>query len=324
MPLNLSWLQRGRHTARSPLAAVNGHPFWTVDGQLIRDRDGAFLPGALTPARLVKEFGVSSPRSDTQTDPGTMLAEYLRTSREFVTAQRDVMLAFLGGQPAGRLVWQQAGEADSAAPLTATVAAAVMAEVPAAPIPVSAPGAAPSAAAAAPSAAMAGPAVPALSDAAIQGTLLALISDRTGYPVELIDPDLDLEADLSIDSIKRAEIAGQLAIKLGLASEGDTGDSVLEELVKARTARAITEWISQKLADDTDAARVPAGNPGPSETTAPLPETAQDGPAGTAPVRLLSRRARISDTGEPRLHRDRQPADNGHVPRRGVARLAPA
>ena len=33
----------------------------------------------------------------------------------------------------------------------------------------------------------------------------------------MIEPDLDLEADLSIDSIKRAEIAGELARRLGAA-----------------------------------------------------------------------------------------------------------
>lgn len=37
--------------------------------------------------------------------------------------------------------------------------------------------------------------------------VLEIISERTGYPVDMIEPDLDLEADLSIDSIKRAEIA---------------------------------------------------------------------------------------------------------------------
>ena len=44
---------------------------------------------------------------------------------------------------------------------------------------------------------------------------LEIISERTGYPVDMIEPDLDLEADLSIDSIKRAEIAGELASRLG-------------------------------------------------------------------------------------------------------------
>lgn len=49
----------------------------------------------------------------------------------------------------------------------------------------------------------------------VQRVVLEIISERTGYPVDMIEPDLDLEADLSIDSIKRAEIAGELARRLG-------------------------------------------------------------------------------------------------------------
>ncbi len=32
------------------------------------------------------------------------------------------------------------------------------------------------------------------------------MSDKTGYPVEMIDTSMDMEADLGIDSIKRVEI----------------------------------------------------------------------------------------------------------------------
>ena len=41
-------------------------------------------------------------------------------------------------------------------------------------------------------------------------TLLALVSDRTGYPRDMLGLDQDLEADLGIDSIKRVEIFGAL------------------------------------------------------------------------------------------------------------------
>ena len=76
--------------------------------------------------------------------------------------------------------------------------------------------------------------------------MLTLISERTGYPVDLIDPDLDLEADLSIDSIKRAEIAGEMASRLGMLSL-DTAESMFEDLVKARTVRAIADWLGQAV-----------------------------------------------------------------------------
>lgn len=40
--------------------------------------------------------------------------------------------------------------------------------------------------------------------------LLDLVSEKTGYPREVIELDMDLEADLGIDSIKRVEILGGL------------------------------------------------------------------------------------------------------------------
>ena len=44
----------------------------------------------------------------------------------------------------------------------------------------------------------------------IQERLLAVVSERTGYPAEMLGLDADLEGDLGIDSIKRVEIAGTL------------------------------------------------------------------------------------------------------------------
>ena len=41
-------------------------------------------------------------------------------------------------------------------------------------------------------------------------TLLEIVRDRTGYPLEVLRLELDLEADLGIDSIKRVEILGKL------------------------------------------------------------------------------------------------------------------
>jgi hypothetical protein len=38
------------------------------------------------------------------------------------------------------------------------------------------------------------------------GTVLAIIAEKTGYPVEALAAEMDLEADLGIDSIKRVEI----------------------------------------------------------------------------------------------------------------------
>ncbi len=44
----------------------------------------------------------------------------------------------------------------------------------------------------------------------MQPTLLAIVSDKTGYPSEMLEMSMDIEADLGIDSIKRLEILGAL------------------------------------------------------------------------------------------------------------------
>ena len=33
-----------------------------------------------------------------------------------------------------------------------------------------------------------------------------IIAEMTGYPADLLDPDLDLEADLGVDTVKQAEV----------------------------------------------------------------------------------------------------------------------
>ncbi len=71
-------------------------------------------------------------------------------------------------------------------------------------------GALPSAVASVESAAHPAPAAPSPAAASrvteLQPVLLSIVSDKTGYPVEMIDTSMDMEADLGIDSIKRVEI----------------------------------------------------------------------------------------------------------------------
>jgi acyl transferase domain-containing protein/phosphopantetheinyl transferase (holo-ACP synthase) len=80
------------------------------------------------------------------------------------------------------------------------------------------------------------------------GLLLTIIAERTGYPVELLGLDLDLEADLGIDSIKRVEILGTL--RRTLADQ----DVDLESLAARRTIRQIVDALG--------VASTVAGSPG--------------------------------------------------------------
>ncbi|MBO2446352.1 acyltransferase domain-containing protein [Actinomadura barringtoniae] len=67
--------------------------------------------------------------------------------------------------------------------------------------------------------------------------LMAVVADRTGYPVEMLDPDMEVEADLGIDSIKRVEIFSGVKGKLGDL------DVPAAELGSLRTLRQIIDRL---------------------------------------------------------------------------------
>jgi len=199
-------------------------PGWTVDGQFVRTAAGDHLPGGLAPAEPV-ELTVSATSS-----PDALIAEFLRANREIVAAQRDVLLGFLGSTPAAPGPAPAVPIEASPAPQTAPVAAAA--------------------------------ATPARRDVA--ELVLEVIADRTGYPADMIEPDLDLEADLSIDSIKRTEIAGELITRLGLA------DDTLDDLAKARTAASLAARLIRS-----------------GETGGTAHQADRNGPEVVAPKRLV-------------------------------------
>lgn len=281
LPVRTGWLLRGRDAVDAVRTPVPKRPGWTVDGQLVRTAAGELLPGALAPARRVVETTVTTnPPPGVPSDRDALIAEFLRTSREMVAAQRDVLLTYFGAVPGERI----------AAP-----AAPVAVETPVAPQPAAqvAPAAVPE-----PEPAP-GPESPGATD--VERTVLEIISERTGYPVDMIEPDLDLEADLSIDSIKRAEIAGELARRLGAGDATDLAgldDAELEELAKARTAAAVTAWLTARLGAPGGPA---APEQHPAATAAPAPQhpaaTAAEAPdeppaphvTGDAPKRYLVR-----------------------------------
>ena len=92
-----------------------------------------------------------------------------------------------------------------------------------------------------------------------QDILLALVSERTGYPAEMLDLDLDLEADLSIDSIKRLEVIGELSQRLSLRERlGAGADALIEQLSGRKTLRAALSGVAGG-GEAAEAALVAAG-----------------------------------------------------------------
>ncbi|WP_414624207.1 beta-ketoacyl synthase N-terminal-like domain-containing protein [Calothrix sp. CCY 0018] len=79
-------------------------------------------------------------------------------------------------------------------------------------------------------------------------TLLEVVSDKTGYPSEMLELDMDIEADLGIDSIKRVEIIGALQEQVP-----DLPQPNLEEMaeVELRTLGQIVDYM-QSLTTETE------------------------------------------------------------------------
>jgi acyl transferase domain-containing protein len=105
---------------------------------------------------------------------------------------------------------RKAGSADAAAPRPEEAAAPALASRPAGPPREEARPRAPEPsrpAAPAEERAPAGDAAPgeAEDDAAIRERVLAIVAEKTGYPPDMLDLELDLEADLGIDTVKQAE-----------------------------------------------------------------------------------------------------------------------
>jgi phosphopantetheinyl transferase len=79
----------------------------------------------------------------------------------------------------------------------------------------------------------------------IQRTLLALISEKTGYPEEMLGLNLDMEADLGIDSIKRIEVLGAFAVKTGIAM-----DRFIEESSRFKRLQQLIEFLDAHLSKE--------------------------------------------------------------------------
>jgi NAD(P)-dependent dehydrogenase (short-subunit alcohol dehydrogenase family)/acyl carrier protein len=171
------------------------------------------------------------------------LVGYLSNMRDMINAQRDVLLGYFGAAHVPPPVRQTDGVAIAVAPVARSDRA---------------------------------PASQAPARPDRTTLLLDIVSRQTGYPAEMLDLDLDLEADFSIDSIKRAEVIGELARSLDLqAALGGGINAGIEQLAGRKTLRGVIAWLD---------AHVPSGQAGNVATqrveapSAPAP-AALDGPA---------------------------------------------
>jgi len=73
---------------------------------------------------------------------------------------------------------------------------------------------------------------PVIDTNAVQSFVLGLVSEKTGYPTEMLDLDLDLEADLGIDTVKQAELFAAVRAKYQIERRDDLRLSEYNTLAK--------------------------------------------------------------------------------------------
>ncbi|HJV33501.1 SDR family NAD(P)-dependent oxidoreductase [Geomonas sp.] len=147
-----------------------------------------------------------------------------------------------------------------------------------APAPVAgAPKAAPAAPAIATSPSAPAPAQAGQDATSITDTLLKVVSEKTGYPIEMLELDMGMDSDLGIDSIKRVEILSTLQERLpGSPAIGP------EHLGTLRTLGDIAGHLS------AGASLAPVAAIAPSVPAAPLPPTAPAGNSAAVTETLLT------------------------------------
>ncbi|MHB8605973.1 MAG: SDR family NAD(P)-dependent oxidoreductase, partial [Thermoplasmatota archaeon] len=97
----------------------------------------------------------------------------------------------------------------------------------------------------------------------------AIVAEKTGYPVEALEADLDLEADLGIDTVKQAEIFGLLREKYSIPRNDDL------QLKDYNTLAKVASYF----------AAAPVATLAPSQTATILTEPAR--PRGSDVQRLV-------------------------------------
>jgi acyl transferase domain-containing protein/acyl carrier protein len=108
------------------------------------------------------------------------------------------------------------------------------------------------------------PAAP-LEDA-VREKVLNLVVEKTGYPKDMLDPDLDLEADLGVDTVKQAEMFAAIRAEYGIERDPNL------KLREFATLAKVIQFVYDRRPDlkrSPDPARVQAAPPAPAVAAAP-------------------------------------------------------
>ncbi|QTE87746.1 type I polyketide synthase [Shewanella algae] len=104
----------------------------------------------------------------------------------------------------------------------------------------------------------------------VEELMLQVVADKTGYPTEMLELGMDMEADLGIDSIKRVEILGTVQDALPELPQLDAAT-----LSECRTLGQIVDYLQQSAGVDSSVQPEPI-QPSPALSNAAQSNTASD------------------------------------------------
>ncbi len=106
---------------------------------------------------------------------------------------------------------------------------------------------------------------PAVADDVI-AAVTSIVAEMTGYPSDLLDPDLDLEADLGVDTVKQAEVFAAVRERYELERDDNL------QLRDFPTLRHVANWVRER-------AGMGAAPAAPAALVSDAPASAADAPA---------------------------------------------
>lgn len=218
----------------NPEKVKKSQTIWLVDGQMAVPMHGK-LPAYSTPpvVKPIINFKELTVQNNTKMDTGPvqgsaeqLTLEYLAGMKMLIQAQRDVLLAYLGQPNMSNYTQIRSNQPETHAPSKELASKAIderinQMETPIPPQKVTKP---------------------------LSTILMDVVSEKTGYPKDMLGMDLDLEADLSIDSIKRMEIIGELRVQLSnFQFKNKSQDEMVEQLASIKTLNGLIGWFDENM-----------------------------------------------------------------------------
>ncbi len=130
-----------------------------------------------------------------------------------------------------------------------------------------------------------------LSREELQKFMVNFVVEQTGYPEEMVELDADLEADLGIDSIKKAQMFGEIAehlnIQIQITEDMSLDDypslnHIVDFLLNSSGATTSTPAATAPIQQNNSNSQPVAAAPQPVVTSVPQPVTATPAPTAGA------------------------------------------